>query len=298
MVATRDSDKLNYVFPVKLDDAQESVESKLKFQRLNVGFSRAQEAIWFVLSKPVAEYNGSIGQALRHYEIETKAVKSSRNSVDPLSPMEKKVHDWIYATSFYQNYSDCIEVLPQFPLGNYLRQLDPFSMHPAWKVDFLLTVNTDRGVLYIVIEYDGFEFHYKKGVEIDIGNHERYLNEGDIERQLTLESYGYRFIRLNRFNIGKDPVVFLSKQLERLVKKNSNKDRDDSMKKVQKDAFSILDKTSKECPKCNNIKFIYEFFDQSLKSGKGAVGRVCLSCKAASANGFRLTNKPFKRMWR
>lgn len=298
MVATRDSDKLNYVFPVKLDDAQEWVESKLKLQRLNVGFSRAQEAIWFVLSKPVAEYNGSIGQALRHFEIETKAVKSSRNSVDPLSPMEKKVHDWIYATSFYQNYSDCIEVLPQFPLGNYLRQLDPFSMHPAWKVDFLLTVNTDSGVLYIVIEYDGFEFHYKKGVEIDIGNHERYLNEGDIERQLTLESYGYRFIRLNRFNIGKDPVVFLSKQLERLVKKNSNKDCDDSMKKIQKDAFSILDKTSKECPKCNNIKFIDEFFDQSLKSGKGAVGRVCLSCKAASANGFRLTNKPFKRMWR
>ena len=40
----------------------------IKAQRLNVGFSRAKECMHFILSKPLSEYNGSIGEALRHYE--------------------------------------------------------------------------------------------------------------------------------------------------------------------------------------------------------------------------------------
>jgi hypothetical protein len=30
-----------------------------------------------------------------------------------------------------------------------------------------------------VIEYDGFEYHFKKGVPVGVANHERYLNEAD-----------------------------------------------------------------------------------------------------------------------
>jgi very-short-patch-repair endonuclease len=52
---------------------------------------------------------------------------------------------------------------------------------------------------------------------VNVGNHHRYMLEGDVERQLTLESYGYRFLRINRFNLGRDPVVTLSDRPERLV---------------------------------------------------------------------------------
>ncbi|MVY58435.1 hypothetical protein GP911_23465, partial [Escherichia coli] len=67
MVATAGQDALNYIFPVSLSGAVDAVEDKLKVQRLNVGFSRAQEAIWFVHSMPVDAFRGAIGHALRYY---------------------------------------------------------------------------------------------------------------------------------------------------------------------------------------------------------------------------------------
>jgi hypothetical protein len=125
MVATKGHDLLNYIFPVQLENPDELIGEKLKMQRLNVGFSRAQDAVSFVLSKPLVEFKGSIGQALRHFEAVGKSHKAGEDETDPLSPMEKKVLEWIYATPFYQLRMDSVEVLPQFPLGDYLRQLDP-----------------------------------------------------------------------------------------------------------------------------------------------------------------------------
>lgn len=71
-------------------------------------------------------------------------------------------------------------------------------------------------MIYVVIEYDGFEYHFKKGAAVDVTNHDRYLHEADVERRLTLECYGYRFLRLNRFNLGSDPVTKLSARLEQI----------------------------------------------------------------------------------
>ena len=214
---------------------------------------------------------------------ELTTIRSTKDQTDPLSPMEREVHDWIYATEFYQNHAERIEVLPQFPLGDYLKQLDSTYSHPAWKVDFLLTISTEKGNLHIVLEYDGFEFHFKKGVDIDVGNHERYLNESDIERQLTLESYGYRFIRLNRFNIGRDPVASLSERLKRLVESYSEEIRNDALSRAQTDAAALLGKKSKVCQKCKSIKPLEEFFDPMLRDGRGYYGRNCLVCKDARA---------------
>src|SRR5690606_31314533 len=67
MVATIGADALNYIFPTDLTNAAEAIEDKLKIQRLNVGFSRAQETIWIVHSMPLEKYRNSIGQALQHY---------------------------------------------------------------------------------------------------------------------------------------------------------------------------------------------------------------------------------------
>lgn len=295
MVATNDSDTLNYIFPVTLEDSQELVEHKLKIQRLNVGFSRAQEMVWFVISKPVDNFKGSIGQAIKHYQLILNSSKASHEDTDPLSPMESKVLDWIYSSEFYQNYEEDIEVLPQFPIGDYLKQLDPTYKHPAYKVDFLLTISHEKGLIHVVIEYDGFEYHFKKDSDIDIGNHEKYLTDSDIERQLTLESYGYKFIRINRFNLGKDPVTTLSDRLYRLIDLHFKDSTNKVVKNLQQQATSLINKTAKQCPLCKQIKEHQDFFDPKLGGGAGGYGRNCLKCKSSSSSKIGSSSSVYRR---
>ena len=283
MVATKEHDALNYVFPVTLADAQESVEQKLKVQRLNVGFSRAEELVWFVHSKPIDEFKGSIAKALQHYASLLKKPYIKPDRTDPNSPMERSVLDWLQKTAFYQEHGHDIEILPQFPIGDYLRQLDPTYQHPLWRVDFLVTFTTAKGVARIVIEYDGFEHHFQKGKDVNVGNHDHYLVEADVERQLTLESYGYRFLRINRFNLGKDPVQTLSDRLTRMVERLLD-DRRSSVDDMQDMAAGIASKEQKPCSRCAAIKPQEAFFDPTLKGGSGGYGRVCMSCKSGPAD--------------
>ena len=133
MVATRKHDALNYVFPVSLEQDRDRIEEALKVQRLNVGFSRSKEGMLFVLSKPPEEYRGSIGRAIRHFQ--TVLERRSRPTGGPSeSPMEARVLDWIQKTSFFQSNSDNIEIHAQFPIGDYLRQLDPTYQQPAYRL--------------------------------------------------------------------------------------------------------------------------------------------------------------------
>ncbi len=300
MVATEEHDALNYIFPVNLQSAEEVVEEKLKAQRLNVGFSRAQEMIWFVLSKPIDRYRGSISEVLRHYaRIEDSA--PSYEDTDPLSPMETKVLDWLQQTSFFQIHHDEIEIMPQFPIGDYLKQLDQSYQHPAYKCDFLLTYSGDRGLVRIIVEYDGFEYHFAKGANVNVGNYERYMYDGDIERQLILESYGYRFLRINRFNIGAEPVATLSDRLTRLANDVFSGPHSEAVESLQNQAQGLSSKEMKTCSRCGQIKERAEFFDSTLKA---QYGRVCQVCKgepklrATSNNRKPPILPPSKRRWR
>ncbi len=308
MVATARDDALNYVFPVDLADAEERVEEKLKVQRLNVGFSRAEEMVWFVISKPIDEFKGSIARVLNHYNNLLQKGDVSADLTDQNSPMEAKVLDWLQKTSFYQKHCDKIEILPQFPIGDYLRQLDPTYQHPAWRVDFLVTYSSDRGSASIVIEYDGFEYHFQKGKEVTVGSHERYMLEADIERQLTLESYGYRFVRINRFNLGDDPVATLSDRLSKLIETLDEEKEVQSVEEMQALAGGLASRELKACGKCGAIKSQKDFFDPALKGGSGAIGRVCMGCKnsvaaekaskaVAGYNRYRRGRGRLRRRW-
>lgn len=303
MVATTKDDALNYVFPVDLTDAEERVEEKLKVQRLNVGFSRAEEMIWFVISKPIAEFKGSIGRVLNHYNNLLLKGDVSADLTDQNSPMEAKVLDWIQKTQFYQMHRENVEILPQFPIGEYLRQLDPTYKHPAWRVDFLLTYVSDGGLASIVVEYDGFEHHFQKGKEVNVGSHERYMLESDIERQLTLESYGYRFLRINRFNLGDDPVATLSGRLIRLIESLDGANEVVAVQEMQALAGGLASKELKPCAKCGGIKPQSAFFDPALGAGSGSVGRICMICKGQAATTYR-GGRPYRgrhggrRRWR
>jgi len=87
-------------------------------------------------------------------------------------------------------------------------------------VDFLLTYTDECKKLYnIIIEYDGFEFHFKEHDSVNKSNYEQYRTDQDIYREKVLESYGYNFLRINRFNIGKEPVKKINQLLATVVKK-------------------------------------------------------------------------------
>jgi len=224
MVASPTSDKLWAIFvkDLALEDLEEN--GKIKAQRLNVGFSRAKECMHFVLSKPIEDFRGAIGEALRHYSLIGNAANDvpSEDDVDSRSPMEKKVLQWILRTQFYRENAESMVVRAQFPIGETLRQLDPLYQHPQYKVDFLIVVTRpDAETCRMVLEYDGFEFHFREHEFVTDLNYDQYYSEDDVERQLILESYGYRFIRLNRFNCGQDPVAFLDSQIAKHVKKKA-----------------------------------------------------------------------------
>jgi len=75
-----------------------------------------------VLSKPIEKYNGSIGEALRHYYFVLTEAKKERSigETDKKSKMEPRVMDWFYKTDFWKKHNDNIEFIPQFELGKYL----------------------------------------------------------------------------------------------------------------------------------------------------------------------------------
>ena len=162
-----------------------------------------------------------------------------------------------------------------------MKQLDPTYEHPAYRVDFLVTCRTPKSVVQIVVEYDGWEFHFKQGENVHMGNHMRYMKDSDIERQLTLESYGYRFIRINRFNLGKDPVAMLDERLAKIVETATGEQHSKFVERLREQAQGMVNKEMRQCSRCESIKPLEAFFDKALKAGAGGHGRVCMECKIA-----------------
>jgi hypothetical protein len=280
LVATKSHDALNYVFPVELKDSYDRVEEALKLQRLNVGFSRAQECIHFVLSKPIDQFAGSIRVVLQHYQkLLDERLVAEPDETDPASPMEPKVLQWIKATTFFQRHRDEIELQAQFPIGDYLKQLDPFYRHPAYRVDFLLTFRTSDRAINIVIEYDGFREHFIDQGHVCESNWSSYYRPEDIERQMVIESYGYKFLRLNRFNLGRDPVPVLSDRLNGLIETADHDEDHALVTRIHDDAEALATGDKKLCRKCDTVKDNAAFFDATLRGGQGGYGRYCMACK-------------------
>lgn len=296
LVATPGLDALNYIFPVNLESAEESVEEKLKVQRLNVGFSRAQDCIWIMHSQDVGLYKGALAKALHHYQGLLKRKAPDVSQTDTSSPMEAKLLGWLQETQFCKGQPDDVEIIPQFPISEYLRQLDPTYQHPAWRVDFLIMLRTPQmhnGALHIVVEYDGFEYHFDKDKRdrVHAGNHERYLKDSDVERQLTLESYGYRFLRVNRFNLGRYPVMTLDARLAKLVELATGEQSSKFVERLRAQAEGLSNREMKTCSTCQNIRPLQAFWDKALKAGEGGYGRKCMDCKKGERTQSRSSRR-------
>ena len=281
MVASKHSDKLWGVFIKDLKSVDIEEDGQIKAQRLNVGFSRAKECVHFILSKPLDQYNGSVGEALRYYSFILDEAKREKgvDRVDQNSPMEPEVLNWFYQTKFWNQNKDNIEFNPQFEIGKYLKQLDKTYTHPNYKVDFLIIYKNKSGEHKIIVEYDGFVEHFKEANEVNELNYENYYSDDDIYRQKVLESYGYKFIRINKFNSGKNPVETLD---ERIAKQIRNAEVSNTfLSNLQNNYTGIQNGDIKECPKCLELKDMEDFKDTSLTSG---YGRFCNSCKKTSGS--------------
>jgi len=104
----------------------------------------------------------------------------------------------------------------------------------------------------------------------------QYYTANHVEREKALEGYGYKFIRLNRFNIGKKPVEVLNSLIEKTLKKKSNPSTSISEQNIQKTLAGLHGGELKTCPKCKEVRPITDFMDPKLKSGKGRYCRVCV----------------------
>lgn len=285
MVATETDDHLWGVFIKNLNDIDSEEDGKIKAQRLNVGLSRAKECMVFVLSKPIEKFNGSIGDALQHYAnvLEDAKKEKSVDEVDKKSKMEPEVMNWFYQTDFWTENKDRIEFFPQFELGKYLNGLDNTYQHPKYKVDFLLIYKDETGKDHkIIIEYDGFKEHFH-GIEgINSANYQDYYSDDDVYRQKTLESYGYKFLRINKFNIGKDPILNLNSRIQDLIK-NGDYCENILIDHIHQTINSLENGEERACPKCKMVWSIEDFKDPSLISG---YGRFCKNCKSHSHKRF------------
>ena len=298
MVATPTDDKLNYIFPVEVNAAETQVEEMLKMQRLNVGFSRAQECIHFVLSKPIEQYRGSARKVLQHYwNILHDTGRAEPGQTDPKSPMERKVLAWLEQTPIFQMQRDRFEVIPQFQIGAYLRQLDPAYQHPAYRCDFLLRYAGAESVVQVVLEYDGLKEHFDRLESVNAGNYEAYYRQSDLERQFVLESYGYRFMRLNRFNLGVDPVATINTRLTALLGDAVRPAAAQSVERVREQAENLENGDAKTCARCERVLPMKEFFDPDLGGGQGGTGRICMQCKGRQRKATHVSGR-FRRRFR
>ncbi len=295
MVASPLSDRLSGVFLKDLTSIDLEDDGQIRAQRLNVGFSRAKECVHFVLSKPLIDYSGSIGEAIRHYSnvLNDSRQEKTVSAVDARSKMEPEVLNWFYQTEFWQNNRDSCTFEPQFELGKYLKQLDPSYDHPQYRVDFLLVVRKGASKEQkIIIEYDGFYEHFTDPSAVNKYNYQDYYSDDDIYREKVLVSYGYKFLRINKFNSGDQPVQTLDERLNYLLREEPT--FNPLMHQIQKNYEDLQSGDMKECPKCKEVRALDEFRDKSLVTG---LGRFCIVCKrqGSSSNSLELANSQIGR---
>jgi len=285
MVATEDLDRLWGVFIKNLSDFDLEEEGRIKVQRLNVGLSRVKECMHFILSKPLDGYSGSIGEALRHYQYVLEEAKKEKSvaEVDKKSKMEPEVMNWFYQTDFWEKNKENIEFIPQFEIGKYLRQLDKTYDHPNYVVDFLIVYKDESHQEHkIIIEYDGFQEHFKDIDEVNEFTYQHYYSEEDVYREKVLESYGYKFIRINRFNVGKNPIATLDERIGKVIKGATIGNK--LLSNIHETIAGLQNGQMKECPKCKKVRNIDDFKDDSLLTG---YGRFCNHCKGKAVVRLR-----------
>ena len=176
---------------------------RLKMQRLNVGFSRAKDTMVFVHSMSISDYAKTrLGDALKYYQkIFEEAKDDIIVDIEKLeSPAEKDLYQLMIQTKFVKENKDSVKIVPQFKIGKYIKE-EFHGNIPKYRVDFLLTLSDGGREKALIMEYDGIEYHTKNPDIVTADNITQEYLDYDINRQIELESYGYRFLRINKFTL-------------------------------------------------------------------------------------------------
>lgn len=194
---------LSSIYPV-IGGAADTIRS-LKMQRLNVGFSRAKDTMVFVHSQPIEQYsNTRLGDALKHYQRTLEINTANDFFIEDESifdsPMEKKLYALLLETKFVKTHRNNVKIIPQFDIGKYIAAEHKVYI-PKYRTDFLLNFSQEGKDQTLILEYDGLEFHFNNPHEVNNLNFSLSYIDYDTSRQLELESYGYRFLRINKFNL-------------------------------------------------------------------------------------------------
>lgn len=292
MVATREEDNLWWVFIKDLASVNDEENGILKSQRLNVWFSRPKESIVFVLSKPIEEFSGEIRKTLNHFWAERENNLKNSDFVTNIENSEYAILKQLSQTDFYKEHKDSLKIIPNFDLSSYLKQLDAYYNHPKFKQDFFIVYTNEKWKeTKIIFEYDDLN----SGIEI--WSSELYVSENDIYMEKVLESYWYKFIRLNEFSLWKDKIDTLNQKMKMLIwekveKKSEEEieaqDNEESEWAILEDMQIIMkwleDWTFKICDKCGEVKEIEKFKDNTLKSW---YWRQCIDCKLSKRWNLR-----------
>ena len=284
MVATREEDNLWWVFIKDLASVNDEENWILKSQRLNVWFSRPKESIVFVLSKPIEEYSGEIRKTLNHFWEERENNLKKSDFITNIENSDYAILKQLSQTDFYKEHQNSLKIIPNFDLSSYLKQLDPYYNHPKYKQDFFIVYTNEKWKeTKIIFEYDDLNY------DIENWDSELYVSENDIYMEKVLESYWYKFIRLNEFSLWKNKINVLNQKMKMLIwEKIEKKSEDEAMFQDDKESdWAILedmqiimkwleDWTFKICDKCGEVKEIEKFKDNTLKSW---YGRQCMDCK-------------------
>ena len=194
---------LRNIYPVINGTADNT--GSLKMQRLNVGFSRAKDTMIFVHSMPLNEYSKTrLGDAVKHYDKILVERKKNDLFIEDTSifesPPEKDLYNLLISTNFVKTHREHVKIIPQFKIGEYIRA-EFAAQIPKYRVDFLMTFAKGGKEQTLILEYDGVEYHTKNPDVVTAHNFTQEYLDYDISRQIELESYGYRFLRLNKFNL-------------------------------------------------------------------------------------------------
>ena len=94
-----------------------------------------------------------------------------------------------------------MHIIPQFDIGRYIAQ-EYKKYIPKYRVDFLVTLTDGGRESSLILEYDGLEYHTKDpSVVRSLEDFKEEYLEYDIRRQLELQSYEYRFLRMKKLTL-------------------------------------------------------------------------------------------------
>lgn len=199
-----DNADLRTIYPTPGGAADNTLS--LKMQRLNVGFSRAKDCMVFVHSMDLPQYADSrLGDALNYYQTMLDETRKKDHFIadDSIfdSPREQELYALILQTDFFRQNKERLKIIPQFDIGKYIQQEFRKNI-PCYRVDFLMTLADGGKEKSLILEYDGLEYHTKDpSVVRSLEDFKEEYLEYDISRQLELESYGYHFLRVNKFTL-------------------------------------------------------------------------------------------------